>query len=344
MEKPMHKSHFSKPQTAKGLLSCTLCNHYCTIKEGRTGICGVRKNAGSFISSLVYGYPVAVNSDPIEKKPLFHFLPGSATYSIGTFGCNLVCQNCQNFQMSHPKQVEDQIEELIFTPPEKIVEEALANECTSISYTYNEPTVFSEYARDIMELARECGLKNVWVSNGYMSKECLDDLLYLIDAVNIDLKSFDERFYAEQCGSRLKPILENIVRIKRDQVHLELTTLIVPTLSDDPDMLRSIAEFIAGELDTDTPWHISRFSPEISWKLKKLPPTGEDIIYEAYDIGKEAGLKYVYVGNLPGDQKENTYCPSCGELAIERYGYQIERFDSHGACSHCDKSLDIVDK
>jgi pyruvate formate lyase activating enzyme len=325
------------------IVQCRLCNHFCLISNNNFGTCRVRKNKSGRLFSLVYGYPVAMNIDPIEKKPLFHFMPGSNTYSIGTYGCNFSCLNCQNWDISQTKNIELRIESLDFLEPEKIVEEALGNECQSISFTYNEPTIFSEYALDIMEIAHNYGLKNVWVSNGYMSEDLFSRLIPNLDAINIDLKSLDEQFYKEICGARLKPILDNLKRIKSEQIHLEITTLLIPGYTDEIEMLYKLAEFIATDLDTDTPWHISKFNPEISWKLKTLKPTGEDILYEAYEIGKEIGLKYVYIGNVPGDQKENTYCPSCGELAIRRLGYNIERQDNNGRCEYCDKSLDIID-
>ena len=322
---------------------CRLCQHFCVIESGQTGLCQARKNVDGELYSLVYGYPVAQNVDPIEKKPLFHFYPGSFCYSIGTLGCNFKCSNCQNFDLSQPKDLGARVTALDSVSPEKVVELAIAENCQSIAYTYNEPTIFFEYALDIMKIARRHGLKNVWVSNGYMSQECREAISPLLDAINIDLKSLDDDFYQDNCGARLKPVLDNIVYFKNEQVHLELTTLIIPSLSNDLDMLNKLAEFIANDLDRDTPWHISKFSPEISWHLKNLSPTGDDIIYEAYEIGKTAGLRYVYVGNLPGDQRENTYCPSCHELLVRRLGYDIERLDHGGRCPFCDHSLDIVE-
>lgn len=327
----------------KNLVKCNLCNHFCLINKGKTGVCRVRKNIDGKLNSLVYGYPVAINVDPIEKKPLFHFLPGTFSLSLGTLGCNFFCANCQNWDISQANKIEEKIKKLDYVSPEKIIESAIGDGCSSISCTYNEPTIFTEYALDIMKLARINGLKNVWVSNGYMSNDCLKEIIPYLDAINVDLKSMDEKFYKTNCGAKLKPVLENLKTLKQEQVHLEITTLIIPTLSDDIGMLTEIADFIVNELDSDVPWHISKFSPEISWKLKKIPPTGDDIIYEAYEIGKEAGLKYVYVGNIPGDQKENTYCSKCGELAISRFGYNIERHDNNGRCAYCDKSLDIIE-
>jgi pyruvate formate lyase activating enzyme len=194
-----------------------------------------------------------------------------------------------------------------------------------------------------MELAHKANLKNVWVSNGYMSERCLEAIIPQLDAINVDLKSMDENFYLENCGAKLQPILDNLKIIKKTAVDLEITTLIIPDLSDDYVILKSLAEFIANELGTDVPWHVTKFSPAISWKLKRTPPTSEETIFEICDIGKNAGLKYVYAGNTLNDEKENTYCPACGELAIRRFGYEIERLDKHGRCPNCDKNLDIFE-
>ncbi len=331
-------------QQLKGkAVRCNLCHHFCRLQPGQIGLCRSRQNINGELYSLVYGYPVALNVDPIEKKPFFHFLPGSLAFSLGTFGCNFRCRNCQNWDISQAKNIKEKNKALDFIEPEKIIEEALDNNCRSIAYTYNEPTIFAEYALDIMKLAHQYKLKNVWVSNGFMSADCRKAILPYLDAINIDLKSFADEFYRLNCGGRLQPVLDNLKTIKAEQIHLEVTTLIIPTLSDDIEMLAKIANFIAVELDTDTPWHLSRFSPQISWQLRDLPPTSDDIIYEAYEIGREAGLKYVYVGNLPGDEKENTYCPNCGQLAIRRLGYQVERFDNQGRCAHCDKNLEIIE-
>jgi len=323
-------------------IQCRLCHHPCSINDGQTGICGARKNINGKLYSLVYGYPITQNIDPIEKKPLFHFLPGSETYSIGTLGCNFKCANCQNWTISQAKNIEKNISSIPYVKPEAIVQSALENGCHSIAYTYNEPTIFTEYAIDIMKIAKVNNLKNVWVSNGYMDSECLDTILPYLDAINVDLKSIDNNFYQINCSAKLEPVLENLKNIKKTNTHLEITTLIIPKLTDDIIMLKDLAEFIANDLGTDVPWHISKFSPEISWKLKQLPATQAETIINAYEIGREAGLKYVYIGNIPGDQRENTYCPKCGELAIRRFGFDIERLDHHGLCSACDANLDII--
>ncbi len=324
-------------------VACELCHHACLIKNNSVGICKARENVDGKLFSLVYGYPVALNADPIEKKPFFHFLPGSLSYSLGTFGCNFHCLNCQNWDISRAADIEKKIKKIDFIEPQKIIKSAIDSNCESIAYTYNEPTVFTEYAIDIMQLARQNNLKNVWVSNGYMSDLCLEAILPYLDAINVDLKSMDSEFYKNICLAKLEPVLNNLKSIKTAGTHLEITTLIIPELSNDYEMLEKTAEFIVSELGTDVPWHLSKFSPEVSWKLKKTPSTPEEILLQAHEIGKSAGLKYVYVGNIPGDERENTYCPSCGQLALRRFGYEIERLDHNGRCVYCDKSLDILE-
>ena len=325
------------------IIECRQCNHFCKIAPGKVGICQAQINNNGKLCSLVYGYPADINTDPVEKKPLYHFLPGSLVFSLGTMGCNFHCKNCLNHNISQVKNIKNKVNSLDYYTPERIIELAQGDDCKAIAYTYNEPTIFSDYALNIMRQAQQAGLKNIWVSNGYMSEEVLDAIIPYLDAINVDLKSIDSEFYKDNCEAKLNPVLKNLIRLKKEQIHIEITSLIIPGLSSDIEMLAKIADFIATELDADTPWHISRFSPEISWTLKDLEQTGDDLIYEAHAIGKEAGLKYVYVGNIPGDQKENTYCPKCGELAIRRLGYQIDRLDNNGRCAYCDKNLDIIE-
>jgi len=277
---------------------CNACNHRCLIAESRRGICGVRENRGGKLYSLVYGKIIAEHIDPIEKKPLYHFMPGSFSLSIATVGCNFRCLHCQNADISQiskekPEEVEISGEDI---KPKKIIQDALDNKCPSISYTYTEPTIFVEYALDCMKLAKEEGLRNVWVSNGYMTKECLDLVGEYLDAANIDLKAFSEEFYQEVCGAKLKPVLENLVEIKKRRIWLEVTTLIIPGKNDSEKELKQIAGFIKNELGDDTPWHVSRFFPY--YKLKDVPPTPVEKVYQATEIGKKAGLKYVYAGNV----------------------------------------------
>jgi len=276
---------------------CQTCHHYCLILPGKRGICGVRENQNGKLYSLVYGKAAAVNIDPIEKKPLYHFLPGTYSLSLATVGCNLACHNCQNWNISQGPKLNKPIsgQEM---PPEEIIQEALADHCPSISYTYTEPTIFLEYALEIMKLARKKRLKNIWVTNGFMSPQALKLILPELDAANVDIKSFENSFYQKYCGGRLKPILENIKEMKRKGVWVEITTLIIPGLSDSPAMLKKIAQFIKNELGPETPWHLSRFFPEVSWQMKDLPATPLKSLEKAHQIGLAAGLKYVHKGNI----------------------------------------------
>jgi len=322
---------------------CDTCNQRCIIKDGDRGFCGVRKNENGKLILLVYGKAIAINVDPIEKKPLFHFLPGSNALSFGTVGCNFECSFCQNWTISQaPKEKffwhgENIGKEWL---PAKIITDALKQDCQSIAYTYNEPTVFLEYALDTMKLAHEVKLKNIWVSNGYMSPETLSLILPYLDAINIDLKSFSEKFYQEYCGAKFLPVLENIKKIKKAGVWLELTTLLIPNLNDSTPELKKIANFIVNDVGKDTPWHISRFYP--AYKMNALETTDAKLIDKAVKIGKDAGLKYVYAGNLPGSSHENTFCPHCKKIVIERVGYIVRRLDRDGICPYCKTNIDLI--
>jgi pyruvate formate lyase activating enzyme len=283
---------------------CSTCWHFCVISEGRTGLCGVRQNKNGSLYSLVYGKVAAANIDPIEKKPLYHFLPGSRSFSVGTLGCNFFCANCQNYDISQMFGIKGEANrygginfgnDLL---PEQIVELALRYECESIAYTYNEPTVFWEYALDTMKIAKQKGLKNVWVSNGYMSEQVLNLITPYLDAANIDLKSGEDGFYKQYCGAKAGPVFNNCQKLKERKVWLEVTTLLIPGLTDHEDMLKNLADFIVNKLGKDTPWHISAFSGAISWKLKNLPDTSWSKMKRAEYIGKQSGLKYVYLGNV----------------------------------------------
>ncbi len=325
-----------------GVVQCRLCNHFCLIEDRKLGFCYARKNINGKLYSLVYGHPVSMGVDPIEKKPLFHFLPGSNSFSLGTFGCNFHCKNCQNYEISQEENIEEANNNLPYIDPEKIVQKALDHHCASIAYTYIEPTIFAEYALDIMKLARAKGLKNIWVSNGFMSPELLEKLTPLMDAINVDLKSFDDSFYKTNCQASLAPVLENLKTLNKSEVHLEVTTLVIPELSDDIVMLEKIAKFIYKKLGATTPWHISRFSGEISWKLKHLPSTDLDILETTYNLAKKIGLKYVYMGNVDAPGKESTYCPACKELVVRRQYYDIKRFDKEGKCPQCAEEINLV--
>lgn len=303
----------------------------------------MRENINGQLFVLNYGKALACNVDPIEKKPLFHFLPGSSSLSVGAAGCNFSCLNCQNYDISQncKNLAEMPGKEL---SPQEIVQEALKSKTASISYTYTEPTIFLEYALDIMKLAKKAGLKNVWVSNGFMSKESREEVIPFLDACNIDIKGFTEEFYRQTCGARLEPVLETCKNLKKAGIWIEITTLAIPKRSDSPEMFRKIAKFIKKELGEETPWHINRFSGAISWKLKKTPDTSLKTLKSAYKIGKDAGLKYVYTGNVPGLDSENTFCPQCGALCIQREGYKIKNLTLDGNCPECKTKLDIIEK
>lgn len=324
-------------------VQCGTCAHKCVIFPDKYGICGIRKNISGKLYALNYGKAISESIDPVEKKPFFHFLPGTYSLSVATVGCNFRCANCQNWQISQLVKTDKSLLEMGQNlPPEEIVKNAIKSKCPSISYTYTEPTIFLEYALDTMELAKEKNIKNNWVTNGFMSKETLDMIAPYLDAANVDLKSFEDEFYRTNCGASLDPVLENLKRMKKLGIWVEVTTLIIPTLSDNEKMLENAAGFIFNELGSETPWHVSAFSGEISWKLQHIPDTPVKKIHRAYEIGKKAGLKYVYAGNIPGNSRENTYCPKCKELAIERIGYVIERKDKEGRCKKCGNDLNIV--
>jgi pyruvate formate lyase activating enzyme len=318
-------------------VKCNLCNHRCTIKDENYGICGVRQNIDGSLFSLVYDRIVASHIDPIEKKPLFQFYPGSRAYSIATVGCNFICKHCQNFDISQsPREKKGYIvgEKM---GPEEIVKEADSSGCKSIAYTYTEPTIFFELAYDTAKIAHYKEIKNIFVSNGFMTPEALREISPYLDGINIDLKAFTNKFYKEICGGRLEPVLENIKLAKELGIWVEVTTLIIPTLNDSEDELRHIAEFIK-DVDKDIPWHISQFYP--THKLTTLSRTPVETLHMAREIGIKAGLHYVFEGNVPGRGNESTYCYKCGELLIERRGYSIIKNKiEDGHCPSCKSSI-----
>ncbi|HUT15769.1 MAG TPA: AmmeMemoRadiSam system radical SAM enzyme, partial [Anaerolineae bacterium] len=284
------------------LVRCALCAHRCTVKADRKGICGVRENVDGVMYTTVYGEVVAAHVDPIEKKPLYNFLPGTRSFSIATVGCNFHCRFCQNADISQaPREGLRLAEEKL--SPAQVVAAAKTYGCDSIAYTYTEPTIFFEYAYDTSKLAQEEGIKNIFVTNGYMTLEALDEIDPYLDAANVDLKSFDDGFYRRVCGARLQPVLDTIQAMRERGVWVEVTTLLIPGLNDSEAELRQIAGFIA-ELDRDMPWHVSRFTPR--HRLLDVPGTPLDSMRMAAEIGRETGLRYVYVGNVPGDMYENT--------------------------------------
>jgi pyruvate formate lyase activating enzyme len=317
---------------------CFLCAHHCLIREGKRGICYVRKNMDGTLYSLVYGKVISMNIDPIEKKPLFHFLPASTSFSIAAVGCNFRCEHCQNFEISqYPKEHEDIPGHTV--SPEDIVEAAVRNGCESISYTYTEPTIFFEFAYDCARLARQKGIKNVFVSNGYTSPEATKVIAPYLDGNNIDLKGNDD-FYQKLCGARLEPVKETIRLMKELGVWVEVTTLIIPDYNDSDGDLRDIAEFIKS-VDPAIPWHVTQFYP--TYKLTDKPRTPVKTLQKAREIGYEAGLKYIYEGNVPGEGGENTYCPNCKELLIRRFGFKIGEIKLiNGRCSKCGTEIEGV--
>ncbi len=321
-------------------VQCNLCAHRCKINEGKKGICLVRENRDGILYTLVYGRTISQAIDPIEKKPLFNFYPGTTAYSIATVGCNFKCQFCQNWEIS--QMMRDK--HLVMgneASPESIVENAKRYGSKSIAYTYTEPTIFFEYAYDTAKLAHEADIKNVFVTNGYMTEEALKEINPYLDAANVDLKSFSDDFYRKLCGARLQPVLDTLKLMKKLGIWVEVTTLIIPSLNDSPDELGKIAKFIVNELGEETPWHISRFYP--SYNLKDKPPTPIDTIHKAREIGLNEGLKYVYEGNVPDSKGESTYCPNCKNLVIKRWGYQITKKDiKDGICQHCSFKIDGV--
>ena len=304
-------------------VKCHVCNHFCIIQDGKRGRCRVRENSGGKLTTLVYPKVIAKSVDPIEKKPLFHVKPGSYSYSIATAGCNFQCSFCQNARIA---QVPENYpgcrlkgEDML---PETIIKEAVKRGCETVSYTYTEPTVFCELAMETAKLAREEGLLNIFVTNGYMSPRLLEMAAPLLEAANVDLKAFNDTFYKRYCRARLDPVKETIKKMKTAGIVVEITTLLIPGLNDDPSEIDAMARFIASDVGKETPWHISRFHP--CHKMRDKPPTSLSSLERVYTAGKAAGLDYVYVGNVPGQTLENTYCHSCGELLIERCAYRIE--------------------
>ncbi|MDR0330645.1 MAG: AmmeMemoRadiSam system radical SAM enzyme [Chitinispirillales bacterium] len=321
-----------------GAVICKLCAHKCRIAPDRRGICTVRANDGGVLRTCVYGRAIAEHVDPVEKKPLYHFLPSSETYSVATVGCNFKCAFCQNWGISQSAGLrKDDVERIdqsgIAMPPQRVVDVALKYMCRSISFTYTEPTVFFEYALDTARIAKDAGLKTVFVSNGYMSKECIDAVAPYLDACNIDLKSFSDGFYKTHCGASLYPVLESLKAIREAGIWLEVTTLVIAGENDSDEELAGIARFIADELGRDTPWHVSRFFPQ--YHMSDRLATGVQSIDRALNLGRGAGLRYVYAGNV--DLAQDTLCPKCGETVMRRQGYRTDAdgLSTDGGAGRC---------
>jgi pyruvate formate lyase activating enzyme len=316
----------------EGKVSCFLCSHRCQIVDSKFGICGVRQNKGGKLYTHVFGEVIAAHVDPIEKKPLHHFLPGTTSFSIATIGCNFRCPFCQNWEISQSSKRKEEGASGYKLSPEGVVAAAKENGCQSISYTYTEPTIFFEYAYETAKLADKEGLGNVFVTNGYMTAEALETIKPYLDACNVDLKSFREEFYHKLCQAHLEPVLESIRLMRKLGIWVEVTTLVVPGENDGDDELKDIARFIA-ETDPDIPWHVSRFHPDYKLTDKKATPV--ETLRRAYAIGKSEGLRYIYVGNVYGES-EDTQCPSCGKALIRRQGFLVSDFKlKDSSCPFC---------
>lgn len=319
----------------KGRVQCRLCAQECLLADGQRGQCRSRVNAGGEMKSLVYGRPVSVHVDPIEKKPFYHFLPGSQAYSIGTTGCPLRCKFCQNWQTSQASPEDYRVR---YTPPGDIVDTVRSRKVPVIAYTYNEPLVFTEYLLDIASAARLRGIRSVMVTCGYMGPAALADMCKALDAVKVDLKGISESFYRDACGAELKPVLRTIKQIAKSRVHLEIVNLVVPTLNDSDRMIADLSGWIHGELGPDVPLHFSRFRPD--YQMLNLPPTPPTTLERARSIAMDRGLRYVYVGNVPGHPGNNTFCPWCKKEIIRRTHFFVEESNvKHGKCGYCGKRI-----
>jgi pyruvate formate lyase activating enzyme len=322
---------------ALGTVRCVACAHRCVLRPSRIGICGVRQNRGGWLYTLVYGQVVAAKAEPIEKKPFFHFLPGSDAYSVATQGCNFHCAYCQNWQMSQAHR-EGVVPQSRNVTPEQVVDEAVAAGVRSVAYTYVEPTVFIEFALDSMARAHSAGLHNVFVTNGYETPEAIELIAPYLDAANVDLKAANESFYHRVCGARWEPVRDSIVEMGRRGIWIELTTLVIPGLNDDPEELRSMAEWIGTAVGPETPWHLTRFQP--AYHLSDLQATPAATLVGAAEIAREAGLRHVYIGNAPEADQSVTSCARCGERLIARGDFSVTEWHLvDGRCPRCKHAL-----
>jgi pyruvate formate lyase activating enzyme len=321
-------------ETPRGTM-CRICPNECVLKEGETSKCNNRRVHDSKLWTMAYGNPCSVNIDPVEKKPLYHFFPGSRAYSIATAGCNLVCLNCQNWTISQISPDKTRNFDLL---PENVVGESVKSNCRSIAYTYSEPVTFYEYTFDTAVLARKSGVKNIVKSNGYINQEPLKKLCTVVDAANIDLKSFNDSTYLRLTGGKLQPVLDSLKTYRDSGVWLEITNLIVPTWTDNLDEIAKMCKWLSDNGFKDNPIHFSRFYP--IHKLEQLPPTPVEILDKAASIAESEGLRYVYTGNVPGNEKSDTKCPSCGNTVIGRQGFRVTINNlNDGKCNKCGKEV-----
>ena len=320
-------------------LNCKVCERRCIISEGKKGFCDMRENLDEKLYTLNYAAASSVAVDPIEKKPLFHFYPGSTVLSLGSVGCNFRCKHCQNWNISQAELDEVSLREIL---PEDAVKLAKEYKCKSIAWTYNEPTMWLEYTIDSAKLAKDNGLKSVYVTNGYMTEESLEMIGPYLDAANIDLKGISEQFYKELCDARMQPVLDNIKRIYDKKIHLEITNLMIPGYNDSENNIKALVNFMVDEVGVDVPLHFTRFFPY--YELKNVPPTAVADLEKAYKIAKDEGMKYVYIGNVPSGTGKNTYCHNCGDLLVERNSYQIidNNLKKDNKCPKCGAGIDII--
>jgi Pyruvate-formate lyase-activating enzyme len=326
-----HKLSAYQEKVDENSVRCHICPHNCIIHEGKVGLCKTRVNKESTLYSIAYGNPCSVSIDPIEKKPLFHFLPGEKIFSLATAGCNFRCLNCQNWEISQSSPLDLNHYDLM---PEDVVKRAIAQGTNLIAFTYTEPTVFYEYVYDTAQIAHEEGLKTVFISNGFINQQPLIDLCPFLDAANIDLKCFDDDIYRKLDGGRLQPVLDTLKTLKENKVWLEITNLLVPTFTDNNKMIEEMCKWLVDNGFSDTPLHFSRFFP--NYKLIDLPPTPEKSLIQAKEIAEKAGIQFVYIGNIPSVHEENTYCPHCKRMILERISYTIIKNNiDEGKCEFC---------
>lgn len=321
-----------------GKVRCSLCPHSCLISDGKRGICGVRENNGGKLYSLIYGRASSIHLDPIEKKPFFHFLPGTTAMSFGSIGCNLSCIHCQNYAISKAKVDEFTLVEIT---PDEVVHSALEAGASSISWTYNEPTIWHEFTTEASKVAHGAGLKTNYVTNGYIQDEPLRELKGVIDAMNIDVKGFTEDFYGKVCGGKLAPVLRTCEQAVKLEIHVELTYLVIPGHNDRHEDLAGFSRWVVNSLGRDVPVHFSAFHPD--YKLTRIPRTPQETLLAAYDIASGAGLEFVYLGNVHAGERDDTFCPKCRTLAVERDGFWARSVNLRdGKCSKCGASLNMI--
>jgi pyruvate formate lyase activating enzyme len=316
-------------------IECELCPHKCKVGDRERGYCGVRENHDGIYYTLVYSRPCSVHKDPIEKKPLFHFLPGTDAFSLATAGCNLNCKFCQNWEISQVRPEQVNSYEL---PPEEVAALAQETGCKSIAYTYSEPTVFYEYMLDCAAAGRRKGVRSVVITAGYMNHDPWTELIREVDAIKVDFKAFTEKFYHDICRGKLQPVMDSLTDLAKSDVWYELVYLMVPTLNDNPDDIKRMSKWLVTELGKNVPIHFTRFTPQ--YLLKNLPPTPVSSLEQAREIALAEGMNFVYIGNVPGHEGENTYCPNCKNTVIGRVGFQITRMNlKDGKCQSCGTAI-----